>query len=60
MINYFEIDEKKKTVRSLNLDDFSIEELDKYLEELKLEIERVNLEKEKKNEFKKNAENVFK
>tara|TARA_Y100001970_G_C13698422_1_gene585966 strand:+ start:355 stop:537 length:183 start_codon:yes stop_codon:yes gene_type:complete len=60
MINYFEIDEKKKTVRSLNLDDFSIEELDKYLEELKLEMERVNLEKEKKNEFKKNAENVFK
>ena len=37
MSDFFEIDETKKTIRNLNLDDFSIEDLHKYIEELKLE-----------------------
>ena len=48
MDNFFEVDEKKKTVKSINLDDFSIEDLEKYKTELNKEILRVNLEIEKK------------
>ncbi len=60
MTDFFEIDETKKTIKVLNLDDFSIEELKKYIEELKKEIERVNLEVEKKSSFKNHAEGFFK
>ena len=44
MDDFFEVDEKKKTVKSINLDDFSIEDLEKYKTELNKEILRVNLE----------------
>ena len=44
MDDFFEVDEKKKTVKSINLDDFSIEDLEKYKSELNKEILRVNLE----------------
>ena len=60
MTDFFEIDDDKKTIRILNLDDLSTEDLDKYITELKLEIERVNHEIKKKNSFKKSAENFFK
>ena len=60
MIDFFEIDEKKKTVKFLNLDDFSIEDLKKYIYELKEEIERVKIEIKKKDSFKKDAEDFFK
>ena len=43
MDDFFEVDEKKKTVKSINLDDFSIEDLEKYKTELNKEIVRVNL-----------------
>ena len=38
MDDFFEVDEKKKTVKSINLDDFSIEDLEKYKSELNKEI----------------------
>ena len=60
MTDFFEIDDNKKTIKILNLDDLSTEDLDKYITELKLEIERVNIEIKKKNSFKKSAENFFK
>ena len=60
MSNFFEIDETKQTIRNLNLDDFSIEDLHKYIEELKLEVDRVNKEIEKKMKIKSSAENFFK
>ena len=48
MNEFLEYEESKKTIKSLNLDDFSIEDLDKYTSELKDEIGRVYTEKSKK------------
>ena len=60
MDDFLEIDEKKKTINFLNLDDFSIEDLDRYISELNKEILRVNEEINKKNRLKKEAQNFFK
>ena len=60
MNEYFEIDEKQKTVKILNLDDLSIEDLNIYLNELNNEIHRVNKEIERKNKIKIKAEEIFK
>jgi len=60
MTNFLEIDEIKKTVKALDLDDFSVEELDKYITELKNEIKRVNKEIGKKSKLLNNAEKYFK
>ncbi len=60
MTDFFEIDETSKTIKTLNLDDFSIEDLKKYIEELKREIDRVNNEVQRKDSFKKEAERIFK
>ena len=59
MDDFFEVDEKKKTVKSINLDDFSIEDLEKYKTELNKEILRVNLEIKKKGKLKSTAEEYF-
>ena len=59
MTNFFEIDDDKKTIKILNLDDFSIEDLNVYIEELNLEIKRVELEIKKKESSIKNAEKFF-
>ena len=59
MTDFFEIDEKKQTVKNLNLDDFSIEELNQYIEELLTEIDRVKEEIKKKTVLKNEAENFF-
>ena len=60
-MDYFlEIDEKKKTINTLNLDDFSVEDLDKYIFELNQEILRANEEINKKNKLKKEAQKFFK
>ena len=53
MDDFLEIDEKKKTINSLNLDDFSVEDLDKYILELNKEILRANEEINKKKQIKK-------
>ena len=60
MNEFLEYEESKKSIKSLNLDDFSIEDLDKYLSELKDEIGRVNMEKIKKKKLISEAENIFK
>ena len=60
MNEFLEYEENKKSIKSLNLDDFSIEDLDKYISELKGEIDRVNMEKVKKKKLISEAENIFK
>ena len=60
MNEFLEYEESKKSIKSLNLDDFSIEDLDKYTYELKDEIDRVNMEKIKKKKLINEAENIFK
>ena len=60
MNEFLEYEESKKSFKSLNLDDFSVEDLDKYILELKNEIERVNIEKDKKKRLISDAENIFK
>ena len=59
MNEFLEYDDKKKSIKSLNLDDFSVEDLDKYISELKDEIDRVNMEKVKKKKLISEAENIF-
>ncbi len=60
MTDFFEIDEKRKTVKILNLDDFSVEDLLNYVSELENEILRVQDEIKKKENLKINAEKFFK
>ena len=60
MTDFFEFNEKQKTVKILNLDDFSIEDLQNYISELQTEILRVNDEIKKKENLKLNAEKFFK
>ena len=60
MTDFFEVDEKQKTVKILNLDDFSVEELQNYISELENEILRVQGEINKKKNLKLNAEKFFK
>tara|TARA_X000000368_G_C22561774_1_gene506776 strand:- start:217 stop:399 length:183 start_codon:yes stop_codon:yes gene_type:complete len=60
MNEFLEYEENKKSIKSLNLDDFSVEDLDKYTFELNCEIDRVNMEKVKKKKLISEAENIFK
>ena len=60
MDDFLEIDEKKKTINPLNLDDFSVEDLNKYISELNKDISRAKEEINKKNKLKKEAQKFFK
>ena len=60
MTDFFEVDEKQKTVKILNLDDFSVEDLQNYISELQTEILRAQDEIKKKENLKRNAEKFFK
>ena len=60
MTDFFEVDEKQKTVKILNLDDFSVEDLQNYISELQTEMLRVQDEIKKKKDLKLNAEKFFK
>ena len=60
MNEFLEYEESKKSFKYLNLDDFSVEDLDNYILELKNEIDRVNIEKVKKKKLISDAENMFK
>ena len=57
MTDFLEINEKEKTIKSLNLEDLSIDNLKKYIFELQEEIKRVkeeiNLKENSINEAKK-------
>ena len=60
MTDFFEVDEKQKTVKILSLDDFSVEDLQNYVSELENEVLRVQEEIKKKKNLKHNAEKFFK
>ena len=60
MNEFLEYEESKKSIKSLNLDDFSVEDLNKYISELNEEIDRVNMEKVKKEKLISEAESIFK
>ena len=59
MNEFLEYEENKKSIKSLNLDDFSVEDLDKYILELKDEIDRASMEKVKKKNLISEAESIF-
>ena len=60
MTDFLEFEEKKKTVKKLNLEDLSIENLKEYILELEEEIMRVKGEIELKNNSINEAEKYFK
>ena len=59
MDDFLKFDDDKKTIRSINLDDFSVEDLRKYIKELEDEINRVELEVKKKEKIQKEAQKFF-
>ena len=60
MSDFLEIDEKKKTIKKLNLDDLSIENLKEYILELEEEIMRIKEEIDLKKSSISEAEKYFK
>ena len=60
MKEFLEYEESKKTIKTLNLDDFSVEDLNNYTNDLKDEILRVKKEIEKKTNLLSEAEKFFK
>ena len=60
MNDFLEFDNEKKSIKLINLDDLSVEDLKAYIEELENEINRVRLEISKKNQFQKDAQKFFK
>tara|TARA_B100001758_G_scaffold143254_1_gene123369 strand:- start:346 stop:528 length:183 start_codon:yes stop_codon:yes gene_type:complete len=60
MTDFLEFEENKKTIKKLNLEDLSIENLKEYLLELEEEIIRVKGEIELKNNSINEAEKYFK
>ena len=60
MEDYLEFEKDTKVLKSINLDDFSVEDLNKYIGQLKKEIERVKSELEKKLKTQSEAEKYFK
>ena len=59
MNEFLEYDETKKSIKTLNLDDFSVEDLNKYILELKDEVERAKKEIEKKSDLINQAKKYF-
>tara|TARA_Y100000591_G_scaffold40105_1_gene29551 strand:+ start:703 stop:885 length:183 start_codon:yes stop_codon:yes gene_type:complete len=60
MIDFLEIEEKTKKIKSLNLDELSVEDLNVYIEELNEEVDRVKVEIKKKKKIKSEADKIFK
>ena len=60
MDDFLEFDYEKKSIKSLNLDDFSVEDLRKYIRELEDEKKRTELEMKKKNSLLEEAKKFFK
>ena len=60
MDDFLEFEKDTKLLKSINLDDFSIEDLREYIEQLKREIVRVKSELEKKQKTQIEAEKYFK
>ena len=60
MGDFLEFDDEKKSVKSINLDDFSVEDLRKYITELEVEKKRTEIEIKKKNNLQEEAKKFFK
>ena len=60
MNNFMEFDEEKKILKSINLDDFSIENLEEYIQTLTVEINRSKEEIKKRLKTKDEAQKFFK
>ena len=60
MTDFLEINEKEKTIKSLNLEDLSLENLKQYINELMKEIDRVKAEISLKQRSINSAEKYFK
>ena len=60
MNEFLEYEESKKSIKSLNLDDFSVEDLKEYINELNIELARVKKETEKKIKIQSKADSFFK
>ena len=60
MGNFIEFDEKKKVIKSINLDDFSIEDLKEYILNLSTEVLRAEDEIKKRLKTKEEAQKYFK
>ena len=60
MDDYLEFEKDTKTLKSINLDDFSVEDLHEYIGQLEQETNRVKIELEKKLKFKAEAKKYFK
>ena len=60
MDDFLEFDIEKKSIKSINLDDFSVEDLRKYIKELEGEKKRTELEMKKKNSLLEEAKKFFK
>ncbi len=60
MNDFLEFNDEKKSIKSINLDDFSVEDLRKYIKELEEEKKRAELEIVKKNNLQEEAKKFFK
>ena len=60
MGDFLEFDDEKKSIKSINLDDFSVEDLRKYIKELEEEKKRTELEMKKKSSLLEEAKKFFK
>ena len=60
MDDFLEFDDKKKSVKSINLDDLSIEDLREYIKKLTEEIKRAEEEVNKKAKLQEEAKKFFK
>ena len=59
MTDFLEIDDNKKTINTMNLEEFSVDDLNKYVLELKKEICRVEEEIKRKRKFLDDAQKIF-
>ena len=57
--DYLEYEKENKSLKSINLDSLSVDELKSYIEKLKNEIERVTLEIDKKKKQIDEASKIF-
>ena len=60
MSSFIEYDENTKVLKYINLDDFSIEDLEEYIEKISLEIDRAEAEIKKRLKTKDEALKFFK
>ena len=60
MNDFLEFEKETKAIKSIDLDDFSVEDLKEYIDELKKELDRVKAEMKKKLKLQLEAQKLFK